>query len=61
MLKKPMFDCNNIGDFYDCGCAEDDKKKKGAGTGDGESTSFDEESTVETEHTVPEVEISKEP
>ena len=21
-----MFDCSNIGDFYDCGCAEDDEK-----------------------------------
>ena len=27
-LKKPLFDCNNIGDFYDCGCGDDDKKKK---------------------------------
>ena len=25
-LKKPMFDCNNIGDFYDCGCGDDKKK-----------------------------------
>ncbi|KAH8881320.1 Erv1/Alr family protein, partial [Thozetella sp. PMI_491] len=25
-LKKPEFDCNNIGDFYDCGCGEEDKK-----------------------------------
>ncbi|KAL3417900.1 FAD-linked sulfhydryl oxidase erv2 [Phlyctema vagabunda] len=23
-LKKPLFDCTNIGDFYDCGCAGDD-------------------------------------
>ena len=22
---KPVFDCANIGDFYDCGCAEDEK------------------------------------
>ncbi|RDW64126.1 sulfhydryl oxidase-2 [Coleophoma crateriformis] len=22
-LKKPLFDCSNIGDFYDCGCAEE--------------------------------------
>ena len=22
-LKKPLFDCSNIGDFYDCGCADD--------------------------------------
>lgn len=21
---KPLFDCSNIGDFYDCGCAEDE-------------------------------------
>lgn len=30
-LKKPEWDCSNIGDFYDCGCAEDkegDKAKK---------------------------------
>ncbi|KAM3440718.1 hypothetical protein NHJ13734_003175 [Beauveria thailandica] len=26
-LEKPAFDCNTIGDFYDCGCAEDDDKK----------------------------------
>jgi len=23
-LNKPLFDCSNIGDFYDCGCAEED-------------------------------------
>jgi len=23
---KPIFDCSNIGDFYDCGCAEDEKE-----------------------------------
>ena len=28
-LKKDIFDCNKIGDFYDCGCAEEDKKKDG--------------------------------
>ncbi|KAK0648933.1 ERV/ALR sulfhydryl oxidase domain-containing protein [Cercophora newfieldiana] len=28
-LKKELFDCNNIGDFYDCGCGDEDKKKKG--------------------------------
>lgn len=30
---KPVFDCANIGDWYDCGCAEDEKedmKKHGA-------------------------------
>lgn len=27
-LQKERFDCANIGDFYDCGCAEDGGKKK---------------------------------
>ncbi|KAL7813916.1 ERV/ALR sulfhydryl oxidase domain-containing protein [Trichoderma aethiopicum] len=27
-LKKPIFDCNDIGDFYDCGCG-DEKKEEG--------------------------------
>jgi len=26
-LKKELFDCSNIGDFYHCGCAEDEKDK----------------------------------
>ncbi|KAI1495827.1 ERV/ALR sulfhydryl oxidase domain-containing protein [Biscogniauxia marginata] len=34
-LKKPSFNCNNIGDFYDCGCGEDDIKN-GPGGVDGE-------------------------
>jgi len=28
-LKKGLFDCSKIGDFYDCGCADDGPKKKG--------------------------------
>jgi len=28
-LKKPIFDCSNIGDFYDCGCADDEKDEIG--------------------------------
>ncbi|KAM0794348.1 ERV/ALR sulfhydryl oxidase domain-containing protein [Usnea florida] len=33
-LQKDLFDCSNIGDFYDCGCAEEDEKrnKKAANT-----------------------------
>ena len=27
-LKKDIFDCSNIGDFYDCGCAADEAKEK---------------------------------
>ncbi|KAI5927531.1 ERV/ALR sulfhydryl oxidase domain-containing protein [Camillea tinctor] len=34
-LKKPLFNCNDIGDFYDCGCGEEDSKK-GPGAVDGE-------------------------
>jgi FAD-linked sulfhydryl oxidase len=30
-LEKPIFDCNNIGDFYDCGCGEEGKEKKEGG------------------------------
>jgi FAD-linked sulfhydryl oxidase len=26
-LKKKPFDCSKIGDFYDCGCADDEKGK----------------------------------
>lgn len=30
-LKKELFDCSNIGDFYDCGCADDgEEDKKGS-------------------------------
>lgn len=28
-LGKEVFDCNKIGDFYDCGCGDDKKKKEG--------------------------------
>ncbi|KAF2212906.1 hypothetical protein CERZMDRAFT_28194, partial [Cercospora zeae-maydis SCOH1-5] len=27
-LQKEIFDCNNIGDFYDCGCAKDEEDEK---------------------------------
>ncbi|KAK4124342.1 hypothetical protein N657DRAFT_595145 [Parathielavia appendiculata] len=30
-LRKPEFDCNKIGDFYDCGCGEEDHKDKAEG------------------------------
>ena len=28
-LQKELFDCSNIGDFYDCGCADDEKESMG--------------------------------
>ncbi|RCI09394.1 hypothetical protein L249_3668 [Ophiocordyceps polyrhachis-furcata BCC 54312] len=34
-LKKSIFDCNKIGDFYDCGCGDD--KKDGKKDGDKDS------------------------
>jgi FAD-linked sulfhydryl oxidase len=34
-LKKELFDCSNIGDFYDCGCADDKKAKGKAKPNDG--------------------------
>jgi FAD-linked sulfhydryl oxidase len=40
-LKKPMFDCNNIGDFYDCGCGDDDKKGGHGSKGDGKAERTD--------------------
>lgn len=27
-LDKELFDCSKIGDFYDCGCAEEYEKKE---------------------------------
>jgi FAD-linked sulfhydryl oxidase len=30
-LKKDIFDCSKIGDFYDCGCAEEGKSGEAAG------------------------------
>jgi FAD-linked sulfhydryl oxidase len=26
-LKKELFDCSKIGDFYDCGCADDEREE----------------------------------
>ncbi|ATY61382.1 FAD-linked sulfhydryl oxidase ERV2 [Cordyceps militaris] len=41
-LGKPSFDCNAIGDFYDCGCAEDDKKKDNAAAAGKDTTKKDD-------------------
>jgi len=32
-LKKELFDCSKIGDFYDCGCADDDEPGNSKGDG----------------------------
>lgn len=31
-LQKDLFDCSKIGDFYDCGCADDEKKGADSGS-----------------------------
>lgn len=38
-LHKKIFDCSKIGDFYDCGCGDEDKAKGGKKTGEGEGKS----------------------
>ncbi|KYK58083.1 hypothetical protein DCS_05096 [Drechmeria coniospora] len=47
-LKKPEFDCNKIGDFYDCGCGEEGKDGKGKGK-DKDKDKDKEESKSRTE------------
>ncbi|ROT37103.1 hypothetical protein SODALDRAFT_351461 [Sodiomyces alkalinus F11] len=43
-LEKPAFDCNNIGDFYDCGCGEDKKEgEEGEEGADSEEVELREE------------------
>lgn len=66
MLHKPVFDCTKIGDFYDCGCADEDEEleeKKGekshAGqTTQGKATGHNKDQDWED---IGAVEISKEP
>lgn len=35
-LDKEEFDCNKIGDFYDCGCADDDPADAAGSANDGD-------------------------
>ncbi|OJZ80697.1 hypothetical protein ASPFODRAFT_38106 [Aspergillus luchuensis CBS 106.47] len=60
MLEKPIFDCNNIGDFYDCGCAEDEEGEGGETMKDKKSQSAARDE-VDTDDAVSPVEISREP
>lgn len=46
-LKKKLFDCSNIGDFYDCGCADGEetgKKESKEALRSGEKPEMDAES-----------------
>ncbi len=43
-LQKKLFDCNTIGDFYDCGCGDEEKDGKGkAGAAAGDEEYDDDE------------------
>lgn len=71
MLNKPLFDCTKIGDFYDCGCAEDEEAA-GASGGKQSETGANKGQSENTHHQtnnhhdggsnsgIPPVEISKE-
>ncbi|GKZ20198.1 hypothetical protein AbraIFM66951_008460 [Aspergillus brasiliensis] len=60
MLEKPIFDCNNIGDFYDCGCAEDEEEEGGETSKDRKSQSAARDE-VDSDDAISPVEISREP
>jgi FAD-linked sulfhydryl oxidase len=65
MLNKPIFDCNNLGDFYDCGCGDDEHPTEKAGDKEG-VLSLEESSGANTTADIgkdafPLVEIQKEP
>lgn len=65
MLEKPEFDCNDLGSFYDCGCAEDENEEGGEGSSeskDGHSaaTRADAQGSGSGAHDHLAVEISKE-
>jgi hypothetical protein len=68
MLKKPTFDCNALGDFYDCGCGDDENDKSRTGKEEGEKRNREshEQKKVDTatndgKDAFPLVEITKEP
>jgi FAD-linked sulfhydryl oxidase len=58
MLEKPVFDCNDMGDFYDCGC-KDDEKNGQSGQSKAEKTA--DAAVHESDDLTGSVEITKEP
>lgn len=60
MLDKPLFDCNDIGEFYDCGCEDHETTEADEGEGGSENQPKDQR-TGDEDNTSPPVEISKEP
>jgi len=64
MLKKPTFDCNALGDFYDCGCGDDEKDKSRIARGedrDSQEQKKVDPATDDGKDAFPLVEITKEP
>ncbi|KAL3478184.1 ERV/ALR sulfhydryl oxidase domain-containing protein [Aspergillus californicus] len=59
MLKKPAFDCNNLGDFYDCGCGDEVGEGKNESS-ESMSKTTPREDDINNEAIEP-VEISREP
>ncbi|PYH40831.1 flavin-linked sulfhydryl oxidase ERV2 [Aspergillus saccharolyticus JOP 1030-1] len=60
MLEKPQFDCNNIGDFYDCGCAKDEEEVEEEGA-TGNKDLPDARRDADSDGTPFPVEINREP
>jgi hypothetical protein len=58
MLHKPEFDCNKLGDFYDCGCGDEQKEGENETAEIGEKTAREDNGTSDT---ISPVEISREP
>jgi hypothetical protein len=64
MLKKPDFDCAKLGDFYDCGCADDEEDESADRSGsESEVKAVSREDSVESVDSgnISPVEISREP
>jgi hypothetical protein len=59
MLEKPEFDCTKLGDFYDCGCADDEDESGGNDSDSGNKATPRESS--DGGDTISPVEISREP
>lgn len=62
-LEKEVFDCNKIGDFYDCGCGGDDTSGESHGNRIEEEMKKSLKTGRESDKhsTTPPVEISDEP
>ncbi|KAL2861030.1 flavin-linked sulfhydryl oxidase ERV2 [Aspergillus lucknowensis] len=59
MLEKPAFDCNKLGDFYDCGCGDEEDEAGHSGAESGTKSTPHENS--DDSDAISPVEISREP